>query len=537
MRIIVLSLLQFAAKNTMFINNIRGVNQLCRIRGSNSPTTITKAGSSSRLSIVLALITLAQFIVVVDFTIVQVALPSIGKELGVSVNGLQWIITAYGLTLAGFLMLSGRVGDIYGHKNLFIIGLLLFSLASLTGGLAPSEIVLILARVVQGLGAAMASATGLSILAGAFPEGKKRNRALSIFAAATGSGFAAGMIFGGLITATLGWRWVFDINVPIGIIVSLLSAKYITSSTTGLIHGNKQQKQHHHLDIFGAVLITAGLMLLVYSLTSAQNTGIGSIQTLEFLSLSVIVLASFLLIEHHSKAPLMPLGFLRRGSIFGANAVGLLQVGPFVAMVFILTDYLQQLRGYSALSAGLAFTPMGVVFLVISVFLSARLVNRLGAKPIIISGMALQVIGYLSLAPISITESYFSGLLSPMLLIGVGTGLSFTAINIAALTGTRKGEEGLASGLINTSRQIGGPIGLAILLTVANFETPQSAGQIVVQSASAMVTGFGYAFLAAALLTGTGIIFTALFMREKTSSDTSSGGGNRSSDLDEALSY
>jgi EmrB/QacA subfamily drug resistance transporter len=502
---------------------------------SNSPTTITKTYSSSRLSIVLALITLAQFMVVVDFTIVQVALPSIGREFGVSVNVLQWIITAYGLTLAGFLMLSGRVGDIYGHKKLFIIGVLLFSLASLTGGLAPSETVLILARVVQGLGAAMASATGLSILAAAFPEGKERNRALSIFAAATGSGFAAGMIFGGLITATLGWRWVFDINVPIGIIVSLLLAKYISSNTTGLTHENKQQ--HRHLDIFGAILITAGLMLLVYSLTSAQNTGIESIQTLGLLLLSIIVLASFLLIEYRSKAPLMPLGFLRRGSIFGANAVGLLQVGPFVGMVFILTDYLQQLRGYSAMSAGLAFIPMGTVFLVISVFLSARLVNRLGVKSIIISGMALQVVGYLSLAPISITESYFGGLLWPMLLIGIGTGLSFTAINIAALTGTRKGEEGLASGLINTSRQIGGPIGLAVLLTFANFQTPHTAGQIAVQSASTMVTGFGYAFLAAALLTGIGIIFTALFIREKTSSHKSSGGCNHSSELEEALGY
>jgi EmrB/QacA subfamily drug resistance transporter len=504
---------------------------------SNSPTTITKTYSSSRLSIVLALITLAQFMVVVDFTIVQVALPSIGREFGVSVNVLQWIITAYGLTLAGFLMLSGRVGDIYGHKKLFIIGVLLFSLASLTGGIAPSEIVLVVARIVQGLGAAMASATGLSILAVVFPEGKERNRALSIFAAATGSGFAAGMIFGGLITATLGWRWVFDINVPIGIIVSLLSAKYISSNTTGLTHENKQQHRHH-LDIFGAVLITAGLMLLVYSLTSAQNTGIGSVQTLELLLLSVIVLASFLLIEYRSKAPLMPLGFLRRGSIFGANAVGLLQVGPFVGMVFILTDYLQQLRGLSALSAGLAFIPMGTVFLVISVFLSARLVNRFGVKPIIISGMALQVVGYLSLAPISITESYFGGLLWPMLLIGIGTGLSFTAINIAALTRTRKGEEGLASGLINTSRQIGGPIGLAVLLTVANFQTTHPAGQIVVQSPSAMVTGFGYAFLAAALLTGIGIIFTALFIRQKTSSHKStSGGGNHSSEIEEALSY
>ena len=211
----------------------------------------------------------------------------------------------------------------------------------------------------------------------------------------------------------------------------------------------------------------------------------------------------------------MPLGLLRRGSIFGANAVGLLQVGSFVGMIFILTNYLQQLRGYSAFSAGLAFLPMGIVFLVISAFLSARLVNRFGVKPIIISGMSLQTIAYLFLSPISLTESYFGGLLVPMLLIGVGTGLSFTAINIAALTGTRRGEEGLASGLINTSRQIGGPIGLAVLLTVANFETPAATGHAVQSAVMAMVNGFGYAFLGAALLTAVGIIFMTLLKHEK----------------------
>jgi EmrB/QacA subfamily drug resistance transporter len=478
---------------------------------SSIPTTTTNASSSSHLSVVLALITLAQFMIVIDATIVQVALPSIGKEFDVSVNGLQWIVTAYGLTLAGFLMLSGRIGDIYGYKKLFIIGVLLFSLASLTGGLAHSEIVLILARVVQGLGAAMASATGLSILAATFPEGNQRNRALSVFSAATGSGFAAGMILGGVITAILGWRWVFDINVPIGIVVSLLSLKYI-STTTKRTHQNR-----HPLDIFGAVSVTAGLMLLVYSLNNAQNIGIGSLQTLGLLLSSFIVLTAFLLIEYRSKAPLMPLGFLRRGSIFGANAVGLLQVGSFVGMIFILTNYLQQVRGYSAFSAGLAFIPMGIVFLIVSAFLSARLVNRFGVKPIIISGMALQTIGYLLLSPISTTESYFGGLLLPTLLIGVGTGLSFTAINIAALTGTRRGEEGLASGLINTSRQIGGPVGLAILLTVANFETPHPPGQLAIQSSAvmALVNGFGYAFLGAALLTAVGIIFTALLINQK----------------------
>jgi EmrB/QacA subfamily drug resistance transporter len=487
--------------NTNGVNN--GVKEMMKDQKSNSPTS-ANAGSSRR-SLVLALVILAQFMVMIDFTIVQVALPSIGREFDVSVNGLQWIVTAYGLTLAGFLMLSGRMGDIYGHKRLFIIGVLVFSLASLAGGLAPSEIVLIVARVLQGLGAAMASATGLSILVAAFPEGKERNRALGVFAAASGSGFAAGMILGGVITTTLGWRWVFDINVPIGLVVSLLSIKYISST--------RRTYEHKHLDIFGAVSVTAGLMLLVYSLNIAQNIGIGSLQTLELLLSSVIVLAAFLLIEYRSKAPLMPLGFLRRSSIFGANAVGLLQFAAFVGMIFILTNYLQQILNYSALSAGLAFVPIGVVFLVVSGFLSARLVNRFGVKPILISGMTLQTIGYLLLSRISLTESYF-GLLGAMLVIAFGSGLGFTATNIAALTGTRRGEEGLASGLINTSRQIGGPIGLAVLLTIANFETPHQTGQVV-QSTMAMVAGFGYALLGASLLTGIGIIFAALLKQQR----------------------
>jgi hypothetical protein len=301
---------------------------------------------------------------------------------------------------------------------------------------------------------------------------------------------------------------VFDINVPIGLVVSLLSIKYISSTT------HRRTCEHKHLDIFGAVSVTAGLMLLVYSLNVAQNIGIGSLLTLELLLSSSVVLAAFLLIEYRSKAPLMPLGFLRRSSIFEANAVGLLQVAASVGMIFILTNYFQQMLGYSALSAGLAFVPIGVVFLVVSGFLSARLVNRFGVKPILISGMTLQTIGYLLLSRISLTENL--GLLGPMLLNGVGTGLGFTAINIAALTGTKRGEEGLASGLINTSRQIGGPIGLVVLLTVASFETPGQTGQLVVQSATAatMVTGFGFAFLAAALLTGIGIIFAALLKQQ-----------------------
>jgi EmrB/QacA subfamily drug resistance transporter len=484
-------------------------------KSNNSSTTSPKTSSSKRSSIVLALVALAQLMVIIDFTIVQVALPSIGKEFGISINGLQWIVTAYGLTLAGFLLFSGRSGDIYGHKKLFILGIILFSTASLAGGLASSEFILILSRIIQGLGAAMASATGLSIIATVFPEGKERNRALSIFAAVSGSGFVAGMTLGGIITSTLGWRWVFEINVPIGIVVSFLSAKYI-SNTIG------QNYKKRHLDIYGAVSVTAGLMLLVYSLNIAQDIGFESPQTLELLLSSVIVLSVFILIEYRSKAPLMPIGFIRRGSIFWTNALALLQLAGFVAMTFILTNYFQQALGYSALSTGLALAPMGLVFLIISAFLAAPLVNRFGVKPSLILSMVLQTVGYLLLSRISLTESYIGGLLGPMLLIGFGAAFNFTSTNIAVLMGARRGEEGLASGLINTSRQIGGPIGIVVLLTVATFGTPHITGQII-PSTAAMVTGFGYAFLAAALITGMGIVFAFSLKQQKQQHQGNSG--------------
>ncbi|MGN6614285.1 MAG: MFS transporter [Candidatus Nitrosocosmicus sp.] len=456
---------------------------------------------------VLALVALAQLMVIVDFTIVQVALPSIGKEFGVSINGLQWIVTAYGLTLAGFLLFSGRSGDIYGHKKLFIMGVLLFSIASLAGGLVSSEFILIISRIIQGLGAAMASATGLSIIATVFPEGQERNRALSIFAAVSGSGFVAGMTLGGIITSTLGCRWVFEINVPIGIIVSLLSLKYI-SSNIGPTSKNR------HLDVYGAVSVTAGLMLLVYSLNIAQEIGLGSAQTLELLLSSALVLFIFILIEYRSKAPLMPLDFIRR-SIFWTNVLALIQLAAFVAMTFILTNYFQQALGYSALSTGLALAPMGVVFLIISAFLAAPLVNRFGVKPSLILSMVLQTIGYLLLSRISLTESYIGGLLGPMLLIGFGAAFNFTSTNIAMLMGARRGEEGLASGLINTSRQIVGPVGIVVLLAVATLAIPHVTGQIIIPSTAAMVTGFGYAFLTAALITGIGIVIAFSFKHQK----------------------
>lgn len=455
-------------------------------------------------SIVLGLVTMAQFMVILDFSIIQIALPTIGKELGVSIDALQWLVTAYGITFAGFLMLSGRSGDVYGHRRLFIIGLLIFSIASLFGGIAPSETVLVGARAIQGLGAAIASATGLSILVAAFPEGRARNRALSIFAAVMGSAFASGMIAGGLITAFLGWRWIFDINVPIGFAVVLLSLKFISKS-------KRLKSESANLDFGGAILVTGGLMTLVYALTSVQNVGIKSLHTLAFLGLSAFVLGAFLVAEKRTKVPLMPLRFVRREAVFGANALAMLTLAAYVGMIFIITIYLQRVLGFSPLSAGLAFAPMGLVFVIASGFLSSKFVNRFGVRAVLVAGMILSTAGYVFFTQISVHENYLSGLLPSMTLISLGNGLAFTATNIAALAGTRRGEEGLASGLINTSRQIGGPIGLAVLITIASIWTSQDLSSGLSQS-TALVAGFDHAFFAAAGLAGIGALF-ALFIK------------------------
>lgn len=471
-------------------------SKLLQEKGSSYP-------KSTNCSIVLALVTIAQFMIVVDFTIVQIALPTIGRELGISIQGLQWIVTAYGLTLAGFLMFSGRAGDLYGHKRLFITGIVAFSFASLAGGLAPTQFVLITARAIQGIGAAIGSATGLSILVATFPEGKERNSALSIFAAVMGSGFAAGMIGGGFITAELGWRWVFDVNVPIGITAALLSLRFIPAYSA--------KKSNSHLDLGGAISVTAGLMLLLYSLTLVQSVGLAP-ETLLFLGLAGTAFASFIAAERRSRAPLVPLGILRRMSVFGANALAVVAVAAYVGMIFILTIYIQQVLGYSSLVAGLAFAPMGFTFLAMSLF-SARLANRFGVRIVLVLGMIIETAGYLLLTHLSVEENYLTGLLPPMLFVALGSGLAFTGINIAALNGTRRGEEGLASGLINTSRQIGGSMGVAVMITVASIWTFSDPSNTI-QQTLALVTGFGHAFVAATILTTIGILFAFIIRPE-----------------------
>ena len=434
--------------------------------------------------LIFALIIAAVFLDVVDFSIVQVALPSIQNEFFAPLADVQWVIGAYGITTAGFLMLSGRAGDIYGQKKLFISGIILFVIASFTGGLAPSLLFLIISRAVQGIGAAITTVTAFALFIELFPEGRERNKALGIFVAVLSAGFAAGAVSGGFLTGTFGWRSVMFINVPIGIAAAILLQKYLPSSKGRLLNA--------HLDLPGAMTVTTGLILLVYVLTNAANVGFSSLQTILPLASSLFILAGFVAIESRSKAPLMPLSFLRRGTILTANILGLVLASTIVGISFIITIYLQQILGYSPFYAGLGSLPGAMIFFIVGGWGASRFVNRYGVRKTLVMSTILITIGTALLLTISANGNYF-GILPGMIVWALGASIGFPALNIAALSGTKPGEEGLASGLINTSTRIGFPLGLAVLLTIATVMTPA-------QTASGIVTGFRYALIVAATL-------------------------------------
>jgi EmrB/QacA subfamily drug resistance transporter len=452
----------------------------------------------TRTRLILALIITAGFLDVIDFSIVQVALPTIQTELVVSLSESQWIIGAYGLTLAGFLLLSGRAGDIYGQKKLFVFGIVLFTVASFTGGLAPSLLSLIVSRAIQGIGAAISTATAFAILVTTFPEGRERNRALGIFVSVLSAGFAAGSISGGILTSAFGWRSVLFVNVPIGTAAAILSQKYLAN--------NPGRAMDKHLDLPGALSVTSGLILLVYALTNAANAGFTSIQTILPLGLGALVLAGFLAIEYRSKSPLMPLAFLRRGTVFTANVLALILTSSAGGVVFLLTIYLQRVSGYSPLAAGLEFVPAALIFFFVGGWGSSWLVNRLGLKQVLVISMTLITLGSALLTQISVASGYF-GILPGMLIWSFGASIGFPALNIAALAGTRRGEEGLASGIIGTSQRVGFPLGLAILLTIATVTDPPPVGAASqLGSLTGVVTGFQYAFLASTIISAIGLL-------------------------------
>jgi len=455
-------------------------------------SSVGAARPISHLQLIFILVIAAYFMDIIDASIVTVALPSIRVEFAASVADSQWIYGAYAISLAGLLLLMGRAGDVYGQKKIFIAGLIVFTVASFAGGLAPSLLSLVASRLVQGVGAAMTTVTAFAIFIGLFPEGPQRNKAFGYITAVLSGGFAAGAVTGGVLTTFLGWRWVMFVNVPIGIVTALLCQRYLP--------GGKGWLKNQHLDFPGALTVTGGTILLVYGLTNAAGLGLTSLWTVAPLSLSVALLAGFLAIESRSKAPLMPLSFIRRGSVLTANAIALVLTSVIGGIGFIIPVYFQNVLGYSALYSGLLTLPPALVFFLAGGWGASRLVNRLGAKRTILISSVLVSIGTALLTFMSPNGNAL--LLMPGLMTwALGASIGFPAVNIAAVAGTQRGEEGLAAGVVNTSFRVGFPVGLAVLLTVAGAFDPPPAGSATASAVAAgLVAGFQVAMVAAALL-------------------------------------
>jgi EmrB/QacA subfamily drug resistance transporter len=467
----------------------------------------TPAGEHPHLTATLLLSCLAQFMVILDVSVVNVALPSIRHGLHFSEANLQWVVNAYTVTFAGFLLLGGRAADLLGRRRVFVGGLLLFALASLVGGLAQSEGWLIAARAAQGLGGAVIAPASLSILTTTFAEGPARNRAVGIWGAMGGAGGAAGVLLGGVLTQLLSWRWILFINVPIGIGAALAARHYITAF--------REERRSGHFDVLGALTATAGLSILVLAIVRSDTLGWGSGQTLGLLAAGVALVAAFLTIEaRFAKAPLMPLRIYASRTLSAANLVIFMVGASAFAMWFFMSLYLQQVQGYSPLKAGLAFLPMTLCIVAAST-VASRAVSRVGAKRLLILGMVLMSGGLLWLTDIAAGGSYLGEVLVPSLLVAIGMGLAFVAGTIAAVAGVASREAGLASGLVNTSRLVGGALGLAILAALASSRTNQqlhAAGRhVTTQLAHAALTnGFVVAFGVAAAFAAVGAL-TAVF--------------------------
>ena len=385
----------------------------------------------------------------------------------------------------------------YGQKKIFVAGLIIFTIASFTGGIAPSLLSLVVSRSVQGIGAAMTTVTAFAIFIRLYAEGPERNKRLGYLVAVLSGGFAAGAIAGGALTTFLGWRWVMFINVPIGIVAALLCQQYLP-------RGGGWVKDQH-LDIPGALTVTTGTILLVFGLTNAAGLGFSSAWTLVPLASSVLVLGLFLFIESQSKSPLMPLSFVRRGSVLTANALALVLTSIVGGIGFIVPVYFQNILGYSALDSGLLTLPPALIFFVVGGWGASRLVNRFGAKRTLLVSSGLISIGSVLLTAMSVNGSAF--VLMPGLVVwALGASIGFPAVNMAAVAGTKPGEEGLASGLVSTSSRIGFPVGLAILLTVAGLFDPPTAGTTPSVAAAGVVAGFQAAEIAAALIGILGIL-------------------------------
>ena len=452
----------------------------------------------------LGLLCMAQFVVVLDASIVNVAMPSIGTALSFSQENLSWVVNAYVLTFGGFLLLGGRLADLLGRRRVFMSGLVLFAFASLVGGFADSEGMLIAARAVQGLGAAILSPAALSIITTTFTDGAERNKALGVWGAVAGSGGAAGVLLGGVLTDGLGWEWVLWVNVPIGIAAAAIAPT--------LLADTRSEAVTRSFDVAGAFSVTAGLSVLVYALVDATDAGWGSAQTIGLLALAVVLIAAFVVIELRSESPLVPFRIFRIRTLTGANIVGILIGASLFSMFFFISLYMQQVLDYSAIKAGLSYLPLALT-IILTAGIASQLVTKVGFKPVLAAGMAFIAAGLIWFGQVSVGGSFVSDILGPSLLAAIGLGLAFVTSTIAAVSGVDEHEAGLASGLINTSQEVGGALGLAVLATVATSTTNDATGP----PAQALTDGFQNAFLAGAGIALLGLVATLVLIRSSDS--------------------
>ena len=461
--------------------------------------------------VVLTLACVAQFMVLLDVSIVNVALPAIKHSLGFSQAELQWVLNAYTLTFAGFLLLGGRAADLFGRRRIFLLGLGVFTLASLLGGFAQDQAMLIGARAAQGLGGAILSPATLTILTTTFREPSARARAMGIWSAVAGAGGAAGALLGGILTQELSWRWILFINIPIGIVTFVAARAFLQES--------RSEGERQGLDILGAVLVTAGMTSLVFGVVRTTSVGWGSWQTVVALVLAAGLLAWFLAHEAVvAKAPLVRLSIFKRRSIWTANLVMFLTAAALFAMWFFVSLYLQLVHGYSPLKTGFAFVPQTVAIMV-GAQISSRLVLRLGARPLLVVGGLLSAVGLFLFSGLAVHTDYWSGFFAPSVMVTLGLGFSFTPLAYAATAGVPRNEAGLASGVVNTSRQIGGAVGLAVLATIATTRTHDAARGV--SQLVALTDGYTLAFKISALIALAAALAAFLVPSKKTSAQAS----------------
>lgn len=470
---------------------------------ASPPTSAPPRGANTNRWLVLVLVCVAQFMVVLDATIVNVALPSIQDDLGFSAANLAWIINGYTLLFGGFLLLGGRAADLFGRKRLFLAGLALFTAASLLNGLATSQGTLIAFRALQGLGAALVSPAALSIITTTFDEGAERTKALAIWGAIAASGSAFGLLLGGVLTEALSWEWIFFVNIPIGIAAFVFSLRLLPESR---VEGGDRA-----FDLGGAVTVTAGLIALVYAIVKAQEDGWGSATTLGFGALAIVMFVAFIVIERRHRAPLVRLSIFKVRTLATANVAMVFIFSGMFAMFFFSTLYVQQVLGYTPIECGLAFLPV-TAGIIIGSGAAQQLIGKIGIRPVVLTGTVLAAIGLALLTRTTVDGSYAGQVLPALAFLSVGMGLTFVPLTLMATTNVESDDAGLASGLFNTSQQVGGALGLAVLSTLAASTTTDKLA-LGASHAQALVDGYHVAYWVGAGLMLVGAALIAVRIR------------------------